>query len=45
MLYGNGSNGKDTFIKLVEAFVGQENTSHATLQNLDKDRFTVQNLG
>jgi P4 family phage/plasmid primase-like protien len=44
MLFGPGSNGKGVFIKLVEAFVGLENTSHASLQDLDKDRYASADL-
>jgi putative DNA primase/helicase len=44
MLFGPGSNGKGVFIKLVEAFVGMENASHASLQDLDKDRYASADL-
>jgi P4 family phage/plasmid primase-like protien len=44
MLVGPGSNGKGVFIKLIEAFVGLENTSHIQLQDLDKDRFATADL-
>jgi P4 family phage/plasmid primase-like protien len=44
MLVGTGSNGKGVFIKLVEAFVGMENTSHAALQDLDKDKYAPADL-
>lgn len=44
MLFGPGSNGKGVFIKLVEAFVGLENTSHAPLQDLDKDKYATADL-
>jgi putative DNA primase/helicase len=44
MLYGPGSNGKGVFIKLIELFVGLENTSHVPLQDLDKDRFAAADL-
>jgi putative DNA primase/helicase len=39
MLYGSGDNGKSVFIKLIESFVGRQNTSHVTLQDLDNERF------
>ena len=42
--YGNGDNGKGVFIKLIEAFVGLENCSHAPLQDLDNDRFSSADL-
>jgi P4 family phage/plasmid primase-like protien len=44
MLYGNGDNGKSVFIKLIEAFVGHENCSHASLQELDNDKFSMADL-
>jgi putative DNA primase/helicase len=44
MLFGPGSNGKGVFIKLIESFVGLENTSHVPLQDLDKDKFASADL-
>jgi P4 family phage/plasmid primase-like protien len=44
MLPGPGANGKGVFIKLIESFVGLENTSHVPLQDLDKDRFAAADL-
>jgi P4 family phage/plasmid primase-like protien len=44
MLYGSGDNGKSVFIRLVEAFVGLENTSHVSLQELATDRFAAADL-
>jgi P4 family phage/plasmid primase-like protien len=44
MLVGSGSNGKSVFLKLIEALVGSENTSHIALQDLDKDRFASAGL-
>ena len=44
MLFGSGDNGKSVFIKLVESFVGPQNTSHVTLQDLDSDRFSSADL-
>jgi len=44
MLFGSGDNGKSVFIKLIESFVGRENTSHVTLQDLDGDRFSSADL-
>jgi putative DNA primase/helicase len=44
MLAGSGSNGKSVFLKLIEALVGAENTSHIALQDLDKDRFAAAGL-
>ena len=34
MLFGSGNNGKSVFIKLIESFVGRQNTSHVALQDL-----------
>lgn len=44
LLFGSGDNGKGVFIKLVEAFLGLENTSHVPLQELDNDRFAAADL-
>jgi P4 family phage/plasmid primase-like protien len=44
MLFGSGDNGKGVFVKLIEAFLGQENTSHVPLQELDNDRFAAADL-
>lgn len=44
MLVGNGSNGKGVFIRLQTNFIGNENTSEESLQNLGKDRFAAANL-
>jgi putative DNA primase/helicase len=44
MLVGPGANGKGVFIKIIEALVGIENTSHVTLQDLDMDRFASAGL-
>jgi putative DNA primase/helicase len=44
MLVGPGSNGKGVFIRLIESFVGLDNTSHVPLQDLDKDRFAAADL-
>ncbi|HJT47614.1 MAG TPA: phage/plasmid primase, P4 family [Nitrososphaeraceae archaeon] len=44
MLAGSGSNGKSVFLKLIEALVGSENTSHIALQDLDRDRFAAAGL-
>jgi P4 family phage/plasmid primase-like protien len=44
MLYGPGSNGKGVFIRLIESFVGLDNTSHVPLQDLDKDRYASADL-
>jgi P4 family phage/plasmid primase-like protien len=44
MLVGSGSNGKSVFLKIIEALVGSQNTSHIALQDLDKDRFAAAGL-
>ena len=44
MLFGSGDNGKSVFIKLVESFVGAQNASYVTLQDLDGDRFSSADL-
>ena len=44
MLVGPGANGKGIFLKIIEALVGAENTSHISLQDLDGDRFAVAGL-
>jgi P4 family phage/plasmid primase-like protien len=44
MLVGPGRNGKSVLIKLIEALVGQENVSHASLQELLSDRFAGSDL-
>jgi P4 family phage/plasmid primase-like protien len=44
MLVGSGSNGKSVFLKIIEALVGSQNTSHISLQDLDKDRFAAAGL-
>jgi P4 family phage/plasmid primase-like protien len=44
MLTGDGSNGKSTFIDLLTAFVGKDNTSNISLQDLTQDRFAAANL-
>jgi putative DNA primase/helicase len=44
MLVGPGRNGKSVLIKLIEALVGHENSSHASLQELLSDRFAGSDL-
>jgi putative DNA primase/helicase len=44
LLIGPGRNGKSVLIKLVEALVGHENASHASLQELLGDRFASADL-
>lgn len=44
MLVGNGSNGKSTFLNLVKAFLGKENVSGRSLQELEENRFAKADL-
>jgi P4 family phage/plasmid primase-like protien len=44
LLVGKGANGKGTFLKLIEHFLGQENVSHVSLQDMVGDRFAVADL-
>src|SRR5919197_5073264 len=44
MLVGPGLNGKGVFLKIIEALVGLENTSHVSLQDLDRERFATEGL-
>jgi putative DNA primase/helicase len=44
MLLGSGSNGKSVALNLLTEFIGVENTSGESLQNLEKDKFSVANL-
>jgi len=42
--WGEGENGKSVFLSLLSSFLGQENISNVSLQNLEEDRFAVANL-
>jgi P4 family phage/plasmid primase-like protien len=44
MLLGDGSNGKSTFLNLLQTFLGKENYSNVTLQELCYNRFASANL-
>lgn len=44
MLVGGGSNGKSTFLNLVKAFLGKENVSSRSLQDLEENRFAKADL-
>jgi len=44
LLFGDGANGKGVLIKLIEALLGQNNCSHRSLQDLDKNRFAAADL-
>ncbi len=41
MLVGEGANGKSTFFEALESFIGKENVSHVSLQDLTANRFVV----
>jgi len=44
MLVGDGENGKSTFLRLVKAFLGKENVSGRSLQDLVENRFAKADL-
>ena len=44
MLIGDGSDGKSTFLNLLQRFIGKENFSNITLQELCYNRFASANL-
>lgn len=44
MCVGKGDNGKSTFLKVFEHFLGLENKSHASLQELNSDKFAIADL-
>lgn len=44
VLYGTGSNGKSVFIYLIRNFIGENNVSVASLQQLQTDRFAPSRL-
>jgi len=44
MLVGSGSNGKSTYLNLIEKFLGSENISNVSLQELCEDRFKAAQL-
>ncbi len=44
VLYGTGSNGKSVFIHLLRTFLGEDNVSVVSLQQLQTDRFTPARL-
>ncbi len=44
MLFGGGANGKGVMIKLIEAFLGETNCSHRSIQDLDKNRLASADL-
>ncbi len=41
---GKGANGKGTFLKLLENFLGNRNVSHVSLQDIGEDRFATSEL-
>jgi len=44
LLVGRGANGKSVFLGLLEGFLGRQNVSHASLQEICHDRFAVADL-
>jgi len=44
MCCGKGDNGKGTLLKLFERFLGDQNVSHASIQELNNDRFAIADL-
>lgn len=44
MLYGSGSNGKSTYLNIVKTFLGNENVTSMTFQELCNNRFAVAEL-
>jgi len=40
LLFGGGSNGKSTFINLIKTFLGPENTSSISIQQLSEDQYS-----
>ena len=44
ILYGRGSNGKSLFSRIIEKFLGQDNISHVTLGEIQKDKFSGSRL-
>jgi P4 family phage/plasmid primase-like protien len=44
MCVGKGDNGKTTLLKLFECFLGLKNVSHASLQELNGDKFAIADL-
>jgi len=44
MLVGDGSNGKSTFLNLVKTFLGNQNVSSRSLQELEENRFAKADL-
>ena len=44
MCCGKGDNGKSTLQRLFERFLGDQNVSHASIQELNNDRFAIADL-
>jgi putative DNA primase/helicase len=44
MLVGSGANGKSTFLKLLQAFIGKKNIANESLHQLSEDRFRAAGL-
>jgi P4 family phage/plasmid primase-like protien len=44
MLYGEGENGKSTFINVIKKFLGSQNISNVSIQKLEKNNFATSAL-
>lgn len=44
ILVGGGNNGKSTYLRLIESFLGHKNVSHVTMQNIAEGGFKVEKL-
>ncbi len=44
LLFGEGGNGKSTFLEALTAFIGRSNASHVALQDLDGNQFAAAGL-
>lgn len=44
ILVGSGANGKSTFIRLIKAFLGQENCAAISLQSIEFKQFAISSL-
>jgi len=44
MNVGSGANGKSTYLKIVERFLGQENVSNISIHDMESDRFAKAGL-
>jgi putative DNA primase/helicase len=44
MCVGKGDNGKGTLLKAIGRFVGEKNTSHVSLQDMNQDKFAIADM-